>query len=551
MLLHLSNAVNPYKKLKHLQNYQNDQYFRKMTSSVVDYENLMTSGFTDSNNTFRSGVRPRWERKQLQTSRQASCESGCASSMDGDIHRARQPLGVHMNNSQTFSGSGDRFIPNRAAMDMEMSAHSLRSSKSLKEDVDPAMDGNSSRGEEFRSVLSANMLGKDDASVSGSNHRILSFKEKAPAPRGDTVNNLKILYSSSGSSSTKSKVSSKLVNRHIPSAPSRILDAPDLLDDYYLNLLSWSDTNVLAVALAQTVYLWNAGSGDIQELCTLDSAPDAHVSSVKWVQEGGSHLAIGTHDGTTQLWDVEACKKLRSMDGHSERVSALSWNKHILSTGGRDSIVVNHDVRVARHNVATLSSHTQEVCGLAWSPDGMTLASGANDNTLCLWDAGTSSTNSPRYRLTDHQAAVKALAWSPHERNLLATGGGTADRCIKFWNSQTGALLNSIDTGSQVCNLLWNPHEKEILSSHGFARNQLCLWKYPTMTKVKELEGHTARVLHMACSPVNGTVVSAAADETLRFWNVFAPPVKTSSKRSMDSQSRSKSKKLSKTMHIR
>jgi len=521
-----------------------------MTSSVVDYENLMTSGFTDSNNTFRSGVRPRWERKQRMM--QASCDSnGCSSSSDV-TSVSRKPLGIHNN----VVGTGDRFIPNRAAMDMEMSAHSLRSCSYNKEDVDPAMDNNNvnNGGEEFRNVLSANILGKEESTLSGggsSGHRILSFKEKAPAPKGDAVNNLKILYSSSGSSN-KSSLSSKLVNRHIPSAPSRILDAPDLLDDYYLNLLSWSDTNVLAVALAQTVYLWNAGTGDIQELCTLDSsAPDAHVSSVKWVQEGGTHLAIGTHAGTTQLWDVEAQKQLRSMDGHSERVSALSWNRHVLSTGGRDSIVVNHDVRLARHNVATLSSHTQEVCGLAWSPDGMTLASGANDNTLCLWDAGTSSTNAPRYRLTDHQAAVKALAWSPHERNLLASGGGTADRCIKFWNTQTGALLNSIDTGSQVCNLLWNPHEKEILSSHGFARNQLCLWKYPTMAKVKELEGHTARVLHMACSPTTGTVVSAAADETLRFWDIFAPPSKISSKRVMDSQAGAKSKKLSRTMHIR
>ena len=80
------------------------------------------------------------------------------------------------------------------------------------------------------------------------------------------------------------------------------------------------------------------------------------------------------------------------MDGNSERVGALSWNRHILSTGGRDSIVVNHDVRVARHKVATISGNTQEVCGLAWSPDELTLVSGANDNTLCLWDAATSST---------------------------------------------------------------------------------------------------------------------------------------------------------------
>ena len=51
--------------------------------------------------------------------------------------------------------------------------------------------------------------------------------------------------------------------------------------------------------------------------------------------------------------------------------------------------------------------------------------------------------------MTDHQAAVKALAWSPHERNLLASGGGTADRSIKFWNAASGALINSVDTGSQ------------------------------------------------------------------------------------------------------
>lgn len=257
------------------------------------------------------------------------------------------------------------------------------------------------------------------------------------------------------------------------------------------------------------------------------------------------------------LWDVRAQKQLRKMDGHTDRVGALSWNRHILSSGGRDNLVINHDVRIAEHNVATLSGHTQEVCGLAWSPDGTTLASGANDNKLCLWDASTSSTSRARFELCEHQAAVKALAWSPHERNLLATGGGTADRCIKFWNTQTGSMLQSVDTGSQVCALQWNPFEREILSSHGFARNQLCLWKYPTMAKVKELDGHTARVLHMAVSPDGGTVVSAAADETLRFWDVFSSSSgakSAGSKRGASSISSSDGgsrKRLSRTMNIR
>lgn len=53
-------------------------------------------------------------------------------------------------------------------------------------------------------------------------------------------------------------------DRQIPQYPEKILDAPELVDDYYLNLLDWSQQNVLAVCLAQTVYLWNAVTGDIQ-----------------------------------------------------------------------------------------------------------------------------------------------------------------------------------------------------------------------------------------------------------------------------------------------
>jgi cell division cycle protein 20 (cofactor of APC complex) len=76
----------------------------------------------------------------------------------------------------------------------------------------------------------------------------------------------------------------------------------------------------------------------------------------------------------------------------------------------------------------------------------------------------STQTTAPKYSLSEHQAAVKALAWSPHERNLLASGGGTADRCIKFWNASSGSMISSVDTGSQVCALQWSPHEKELLS---------------------------------------------------------------------------------------
>jgi cell division cycle protein 20 (cofactor of APC complex) len=94
-----------------------------------------------------------------------------------------------------------------------------------------------------------------------------------------------------------------------------------------------------------------------------------------------------------------------------------------------------------------------------------------------------------RFQLKEHVAAVKAVAWCPWQSNVLATGGGTADRHIRFWNSTTGVCMNKIDTNSQVCSLIWSLHTKEIMSAHGFSQNQLTIWKYPTMTRVQSLTG--------------------------------------------------------------
>ena len=272
-----------------------------MTSNVVDFEDILTNGFSDANTAIRSGVRARWERKK-----QHECASS-SSDHHGDCENRKPVVSL-----------SDRFIPNRAAMDMERSSHAILSSGSSydgESSIGDRTDGEASDSDDtaehtMDSVASdmseykTSLLGIDGDSKS----RILSFADKAPAPKGDTVNDLDVLYSASASTSRKGKSSTRHVGRHIPSAPARILDAPDLLDDYYLNLLSWSDTNVLAVALSQTVYLWNAETGAIDELCNVeDQGPDAHVSSVSWIQEGGGHLAVGTSSVSCFGWTFDVC----------------------------------------------------------------------------------------------------------------------------------------------------------------------------------------------------------------------------------------------------
>ncbi|PKC02430.1 WD40 repeat-like protein [Rhizophagus irregularis] len=233
--------------------------------------------------------------------------------------------------------------------------------------------------------------------------------------------------------------------------------------------LHWSIKNMVAIGLDQCVYIWNADTG-----------------------------------GVTNVLKEQ---KIRSMLGHTARVGVITWNKHIISSGCKDGNIWHHDTRVAQHKVAELIDHTSEVCGLKWNSNGDQLASGGNDNRVNIWDARAST---PSLTKNNHVAAVKALAWCPWQSHILASGGGSYDRHIHFWNVSSGARVKSIDTGSQVTSIIWSKDFKELLSNHGFPNHNMTIWSYPTLV--------------------------AASDENLKFWRVFQNARKNEKSKNSDKE---------------
>ncbi|CAN6486875.1 unnamed protein product [Victoria cruziana] len=380
--------------------------------------------------------------------------------------------------SARFKPHYDRFIPNRAAMDFCIAQYLMGDSKKEKPPgiLSPLQEAYRKR---LKEVCLKNRT------------RILAFKSSCPEPA--------VPFEVSPSPQHFRTVKPR---RSIPQSVERILDAPELVDDYYLNLLDWSSGDVLAIALGCSLYLWDAAKGTASELMSVDEE-NGPITSISWAPNG-EHISIGLNSSAVELWDAKASKQLRTLRcGHRSRVGSLAWNSHILTTGGKDGLIFNNDVRIPSHIVKEYKGHKLEVCGLKWSCSGQHLASGGNDNLLHIWDRAMGSEQNVRqsqwlHKMDDHRAAVKALAWCPFQANLLASGGGCADRCIKFWNTHTGCCLDSVDTGSQVCALLWSKTERELLSSHGFPQNQLTLREYPSMVEMAELTGHTSRVLFMA-----------------------------------------------------
>ncbi|KAH8129848.1 hypothetical protein FP744_10006916 [Trichoderma asperellum] len=439
----------------------------------------------------------------------------------------------------TVNYNGDRFIPNRAASSAIANTGSSKASgpgrkkksKPSSSERPPAPESGEDDGEAASALEGLSILDDDEdesyvrpspntvayqdslANACGVSLKTRILEFKPAAPESSKPIDLRQQYNRplrhAGSSSAQTR-------RRIATAPERVLDAPGLIDDYYLNLLDWSSGNQVAIGLERSVYVWSADEGSVS--CLMETTPDTYISSVKW-SEDGAYVGVGLGTGEVQIWDVAESQKIRSMFGHDTRVGVMGWNKHLLSTGARSGLVFNHDVRIAEHKVAELVSHTSEVCGLEWRSDGAQLATGGNDNLVSIWDARSLSV--PKFTKTNHKAAVKALAWCPWNANLLATGGGSYDRHIHFWNSTTGARVNSIDTGSQVTSLRWSPHYREIVSSSGFPDNSLSVWSYPTLVRNVEIPAHESRVLHSCLSPDGQMLATAAADESLKFWKIF------------------------------
>lgn len=428
----------------------------------------------------------------------------------------------------------DRYIPSRAGTNWEVGMGGLLDEKENEartgnKPTQPARTGETAQADKYQQLLHAELLGAtssppprspeasgEPAVLRTPERRGLLGYKSSPEAAFEDVMSLSPFQSRSGEASAP-----RSPPRQVPKKPARILDAPGLSTDFYLNLIDISSEDTLAVGRCARVSLWHAPTKRATELC--DVGPQDSVSSVSWAPNG-THLAVGSTKGDVQLWDTQECKRLATFSGHSGRVCAMAWNGQVISSAGLGGDILQHDWRQGKEPVAVLRSHPEEVCGLRWSPDGTHLASGSSDGSICIWAAGNNA--APITQIDGHQAAVKALAWSPHHRGVLATGGGTADRCIKIWNALSGTMRSSLDTGAQVCNLMWSQSVNEILSTHGYAQNEICIWKCPAISQVATLRGHGSRVLYLAAFRDGKTIVTGDENESLFVWNNVFPTAK-------------------------
>eukprot|EP00929_Paragymnodinium_shiwhaense_P026094 TRINITY_DN15589_c0_g1_i2.p1 TRINITY_DN15589_c0_g1~~TRINITY_DN15589_c0_g1_i2.p1 ORF type:complete len:561 (-),score=87.87 TRINITY_DN15589_c0_g1_i2:71-1753(-) len=309
--------------------------------------------------------------------------------------------------------------------------------------------------------------------------------------------------------------------RTIEQKPSSTLWCGGLVDDYYTDAVDWSSKNVLAVGLGKHVCVTDRTANSSGLLCKLHS--DVTCVHFAPAENSASALAIGGADGMVRIWDTAKACQVRKVHGHHGRIMTMDWRGSILLTAGQDHKILAHDTRVRNSLIATLGKHRAEVVSVKWSPDGTKIASGGNDNKLNVWDATLLKSEKKPMMQVKHEAAVKALAWSPHQEHLLATGGGSNDRCIRIVDTGRQQVRSCVETGSQVCGLVWSETVNEIVSAQGYGDNHLAVWRAPCMSKLAILGSgmFQSRPLHLKVGPNGSTVAAAFPEGVLTLFDVF------------------------------
>ncbi|MEW2352870.1 serine/threonine-protein kinase [Spirillospora sp. NPDC029432] len=181
------------------------------------------------------------------------------------------------------------------------------------------------------------------------------------------------------------------------------------------------DGGRIAVKHGEAVGIWDVRTGR-------RTGPDfGDVSGCVFSADGRLLAGGAWPNGPMWVWDAATGRTVAEIKGNAPLELAFSPDGTLLA-GVTDYEQYVHvwEARTGRR-VHTLQGHTENADALAFSPDGGTLASGADDGTIRLWNVRTGASIAT---LTIDPDDVSALAFTPDGRAMAsATGGGT----IRLW----------------------------------------------------------------------------------------------------------------------
>ncbi|KAF7727927.1 proteinral transcription repressor [Apophysomyces ossiformis] len=273
---------------------------------------------------------------------------------------------------------------------------------------------------------------------------------------------------------------------------------------------------------------------NVELLHSLDHA--SVVCCVKFSADG-RYLAAGCNRSTF-IYDVATAQRICVLQDENVpndgdlyiRSVCFSPDGMYLATGAEDKQIRIWDIAKNRiRNI--LSGHEQDIYSLDFSRDGRIIVSGSGDRTARIWSMiDGQCLHTLRIKdMEQKDPGVTSVAISPDGRFVAA---GSLDKMVRVWDAHSGVLLERLEGHKDsVYSVAFMPDGKTLVS--GSLDKTLKLWQLGTnegrgygaerdrskgpckMT----FTGHKDFVLSVACTPDGNWVVSGSKDRGVQFWD--------------------------------
>jgi WD40 repeat protein/serine/threonine protein kinase len=256
---------------------------------------------------------------------------------------------------------------------------------------------------------------------------------------------------------------------------------------------------------SETLKLWDVRTG--KERANL-RGHDAMVTGVSFAPDGYT-LASAGYDKHLKFWDLRSQTLLASFAGHTERIKCLarSPDGRTLATGGRDNLVKLWDATTGREK-CSLRGHSGLLHRVCFAPDSKTLVSTDNTGELRFWDTVTGQCS----RLAMESGEIIALAYSP---SGLTVATGNTSGVVKLWGAddQPRCLLGHAGEARAAA---FSPDGRTLAT--GGEDRTVRLWQFATGRELLVFKDLPQKVNDLAFSPDGHSLAAALHDGSVRLW---------------------------------
>lgn len=190
--------------------------------------------------------------------------------------------------------------------------------------------------------------------------------------------------------------------------------------------LAWSpDGKQIASGGSEgTIHIWDTQTGQRQALYNNHTA---EVQTLAWSPDG-KHIASAGDDKNIHIWNVTT-KKHIICTGHTRRINCIAWShngKHIAS-GSDDRTLRLWESSSGAYN--TTYQHARRIRTVAWSPDDTRIATAGDEKTVQVREI---TTGNLLFTCTGHDAGINSVAWS-YDGMYIASG--SSDGRVRVWQA--------------------------------------------------------------------------------------------------------------------